>query len=61
MEEEGRMRYGLGSLGIGDGQGRGYEGGVWSIIKDKIASMECVEHNTTIGHNVINEYGKEEF
>ena len=34
--------------------GRGDEGGGWIIIKHEIASMERVEHNTTIGHNVMN-------
>ena len=29
------------------------EGGCCSIIKDEIESMEFVEHNTTIGHNVM--------
>ena len=34
--------------------GRWGEGGAWVKIKYKIASMERVEHNTTIGHDVIN-------
>ena len=33
----------------------GYLGGVWSIIKYEITRMERVEHNTTTGHNVMNE------
>ena len=36
---------------------RGYGGGGWMRINNKIASMECVEHNTTIACNFINEYG----
>ena len=49
MKEEG--------WGIVDVGGRGYEGGGWRIIKDKIARMERDEHNTTIGHDVMNEDG----
>ena len=41
------------------GWGREYEGGGWSKIKDKIARMKCVEHDTNIWHSVINEYGIE--
>ena len=42
------------------GWGRGYGGvkgggvGAWIRIKYEIERMECVEHNTTIGHNVMN-------
>ena len=43
--------------GRGDGGKSGDEGGVCSRIKDEISSMERVEHNTTIGHNVMGEYG----
>ena len=45
-----------------EGQGTYDEGGVegvgWIIIKDEIARMENVEHNTTIENNVMNEYGQ---
>ena len=37
------------------------EGGCCSIIKDEIESMEFVEHNTTIGRNVMNEDYIEDF
>ena len=40
---------------------RGDEGGGWSRIKHEIAGMECVEHNTIIGHNFMNEDGIEYF
>ena len=43
--------------GMGGGGGKGGGGGGWSRIKDKLARMERVEHNTTIGHNVMNEDG----
>ena len=46
---------------MGGGGGRRYEGGGWSIIKDEIARMERVENNTTIGNNVMNEDGIEDF
>ena len=46
---------------IGDGGGIGYEVGGWSRLKDEISGMKCVEHSTTIGHNVMNEYGIEDF
>ena len=36
--------------------GRGDGGGSWSMIKYYIASIELVENNNTIGHNVMNEY-----
>ena len=45
----------------GGGAERGDEGGCWGRIKDEIASLELVEHNTTIGNNVINEDGIEDF
>ena len=51
MEEGG---WWIGYLG-----GRGVEEGVWSGIKYEIEKMERVEHNTTIEHNVMNEYGIE--
>ena len=41
--------------GGGYGGGRGDEGGVWSRIKDEVSRIERVEHNTTFGHNVMNE------
>ena len=41
--------------------GRGDEGGGWIIIKDKIASMELVEHNNNIRHNVMSKYTIEDF
>ena len=69
MEEGGWWR--------GDGGGRGgwrreagregtqEEGGtnkgVGVKIKDEIVRMERIQHNTTIGNNVFNEYGIEEF
>ena len=40
---------------------RGDERGGWSKIKYDIASMERVKNNTTIGHNIMNEDGLEEF
>ena len=33
----------------------------WRIIKYKIIKMKNLEHNTTIGRNVMNEYYIEEF
>ena len=45
----------------GDGGQRGDEVGGCSKIKYEIASMERVEHNTTISHYVMNEYGIEAF
>ena len=41
--------------GGGYGVGRRDEGGCWSRIKDEIIGVECVEHNTTFGHNIMNE------
>ena len=41
--------------------GRVFGGGGWSRIKYGVASMECVEHNTDIGHNIMNKYGIENF
>ena len=39
----------------GGGVGRrGDGGGGWSGIKYDITRMERVEHNTTIGHNIMN-------
>ena len=53
MDEEGCAR--------GYGGGRGGEGGGCIRIKYEISRMERVGHNTTIGHNVVNEYGVEYF
>ena len=39
------------------GVGRGDEGGGWIRIKYDTENIEYVEHNTTIGNNVMNEYG----
>ena len=66
MEEElcrsrdrGEMQQG--TWGIGYGRVKGYGGGGWNIIKNKITSMESVEQNTSIGNNVINKYFIEDF
>ena len=48
-------------LGREDGWQRGDEGGGCSGIKYVITLMERVEHNTTIGHNVMNEDSIEYF
>ena len=40
---------------------RGYAGGFWRIIKDKIARMEHVEYNIIIGWNITNEDDIEDF
>ena len=48
-----------GVWGRGGVQGRGYEIGGWSRINNEIERMELVEHNTTIGYNIMNEYGIE--
>ena len=53
MEEEYWVR--------GDVRGRGGEVGGWSIIKYDSARMEHFEHSTTIGNNVMNEDGIEDF
>ena len=50
-----------GGWGRGYGGWRGAEGGFLSRIKDEFTKMECVEHNTTIGYNVIIEDGIYEF
>ena len=50
-----------GGWGIGDGGGRWYEGGCWSRIKDKLSRMERVQHNTTIGNNIIIDDSIEDF
>ena len=50
-----------GCWGREDETEKGYKGGGWSIIRNKIARMERVEHNTTIGHNVMNEDAIEDF
>ena len=50
-----------GGWGRGNGIGMDYVWGGWSIIKYEISGMKPVEHNTTIGHNFINEYGTEYF
>ena len=42
---------------MGHGGLRGGGGGGYSGIKDEIASMERIEHNTTIRHNVMNKDG----
>ena len=47
--------------GGGYGVGRGDEGGGWSRIKDEVSRIEFVEHNTTFGHNVMNEDDIEDF
>ena len=39
----------------------GDEGGGWIRIKYEILRMKHVEHNTTIGNNVMNEDGIEDF
>ena len=53
MVEEGGMYEGV--------LGREYGRGGWMMIRDEIASIERVEHNTTIGNNVMNEYCIEDF
>ena len=53
--------HGDGVRGRGYGIGKGCEVGCWSRINDEITSMERVKHNTTIGHNVMNEYDKGDF
>ena len=65
MDDGGWRRGGGG--GMGGGWGRGYgrvkgdDGGGCSRIKNEIVIMECVEHNTPIDHNVMNEYVIEAF
>ena len=41
--------------------GRGYGGGGWRIIKEEIARMQRVEHNTNFGYDVMNEDSIEDF
>ena len=50
-------------MGLKEGGWRSLGGSVggWRIIKDEISRMEHVEHNITIGNNVINEEDIEGF
>ena len=65
MEEEGSygglIGDGVGRLGERGWRGKEKKGGGWSRIKYEITIMERVEHNTTIGHKVMNEDGIEQF
>ena len=59
--EDGGWGIGYGGWERGYGVGRGDEGEGGSIIKHEIESIERVEHNTTIGNNVMNKDGIEVF